>query len=109
MSQQPDTTGEEASSLRSNWDFLRLLIGRFVTNAGDSLYTIAGTWLVYDLTGSSFYTGLAGALLLLPPGLQFMAGPLVDRWSLTRILVCVVSRQCQRTVALEPRVGWGAR
>ncbi|RBI62402.1 MFS transporter [halophilic archaeon] len=90
MSQQRDVvdaTGEGASSLWSNWDFLRLLFGRFVTNAGDSLYTIAGTWLIYDLTGSSFYTGLAGALLLLPPALQFISGPLVDRWSLTRTLV----------------------
>ncbi|WP_227379751.1 hypothetical protein [Haladaptatus halobius] len=84
MSQQRDAvdaTGE-VSSLWSNWDFLRLLFGRFVTNAGDSLYTIAGTWLIYDLTGSSFYTGLAGALLLLPPALQFMSGPLVDQWPL---------------------------
>lgn len=90
MSQQrdaADATGGEASSLWSNLDFLRLLFGRFVTNAGDSLYTIAGMWLIYDLTGSSFYTGLAGALLLLPPALQFISGPLVDRWSLTRTLV----------------------
>lgn len=82
-----DVTGADASTLWSNWDFLRLLFGRFVTNAGDSLYTIAGTWLVYDLTGSSFYTGLAGALLFLPPALQFISGPLVDRWPLVRTLV----------------------
>ncbi|ELY94339.1 transporter, MFS 1 family protein [Natrialba chahannaoensis JCM 10990] len=63
------------------------MFGRFVTNAGDSLYTIAGIWLVYDLTGSSFYTGLAGALLLLPPALQFISGPLVDRWPLIQTLV----------------------
>jgi MFS family permease len=90
MSQQQkgaDVTNADASSLWSNWDFLRLLFGRFVTNAGDSLYTIAGTWLVYDLTGSSFYTGLASALLLLPPALQFVSGPLVDRWPLIRTLV----------------------
>ncbi|WP_049929258.1 MFS transporter [Halopiger goleimassiliensis] len=90
MSQQQDavtTADTEQSSLWNNRDFLRLLFGRFVTNAGDSLYTIAGTWLVYDLTGSSFYTGLAGALLLLPPALQFVSGPLVDRWPLIRTLV----------------------
>lgn len=90
MSQQQDVaeaTNADTSSLWSNFDFLRLLFGRFVTNAGDSLYTIAGTWLVYDLTGSSFYTGLASALLLLPPALQFVSGPLVDRWPLIRTLV----------------------
>ena len=84
---EAQTTDESRPSLRRNRDFLRLLFGRLVTNAGDSLYTIAGTWLVYDLTQSSFYTGIAGALLLLLPALQFMSGPLVDRWSLTRTLV----------------------
>ncbi|EMA41250.1 MFS transporter [Halococcus hamelinensis] len=82
-----ETSDADTASLRDNVDFLRLLFGRFVTNAGDSLYTIAGTWLVYDLTGSSFYTGLASALLLLPPALQFVSGPLVDRWPLVRTLV----------------------
>ena len=90
MSQQQDgaeATNGDTASLRNNWNFRRLLVGRFVTNAGDSLYTVAGTWLVYDLTGSSFYTGLASALLLLPPALQFVSGPLVDRWPLVRTLV----------------------
>lgn len=82
-----EATDESYPSLWKNWDFLRLLFGRLVTNAGDSLYTIAGIWLVYDLTQSSFYTGIAGALLLLPPALQFLSGPLVDQWSLTRTLV----------------------
>lgn len=82
-----EATDESYPSLWNNWDFLRLLFGRLVTNAGDSLYTIAGMWLVYDLTQSSFYTGIAGALLLLPPALQFISGPLVDRWSLPRTLV----------------------
>jgi MFS family permease len=78
---------EDYPSLRRNTNFIRLLLGRLVTNAGDSLYTIAGIWLVYDLTQSEFYTGIAGALLLLPPALQFISGPLVDRWPLTRTLV----------------------
>jgi MFS family permease len=85
--EEAEATDADTASLRSDVDFLRLLFGRFVTNAGDSLYTIAGTWLVYDLTGSSFYTGLASALLLLPPALQFVSGPLVDRWPLVRTLV----------------------
>ncbi|MCH7660075.1 MAG: MFS transporter [Euryarchaeota archaeon] len=70
-----------------NSAFLRLFSGRLVTNAGDSLYYIAAMWLVYDLSGSTFYTGLAGALTLTPRVFQFLVGPLVDRWSLRRILV----------------------
>ncbi|WP_332897697.1 MFS transporter [Haladaptatus sp. CMSO5] len=74
-------------SLSRNGPFLRLMAGRLITNAGDSLYYIAAMWLVYSLTGSSFYTGLAGFLTLLPGAFQFLAGPLVDRLSIRRVLV----------------------
>lgn len=74
-------------SLYSNAAFMRLFLGRFVTNAGDSMYSIAAMWLVYDLTGSPFYTGLAGFLVRVPSSLQFLVGPLVDRWSLRWLLV----------------------
>lgn len=73
--------------LRSNESFMRLFLGRVVTNAGDSMYYIAAMWLVWELTGSTFYTGVAGFLVQLPSTLQFVFGPLVDRWSLRRILV----------------------
>lgn len=73
--------------LRSNRSFLRLLGGRLVTNAGDSLYYIAAMWLVFDLTGSPLYTGIAGFLVRAPSALSFLTGPLVDRWSLRRVLV----------------------
>ncbi|WP_255169239.1 MFS transporter [Natrononativus amylolyticus] len=73
--------------LLRNPAFCRLFSGRLVTNAGDSLYYVAAMWLVYDLSGSTFYTGLAGALTLAPQAFQFLVGPLVDRWSLRAILV----------------------
>lgn len=76
-------------SLWNNRDFLRLLSGRLVTNAGDSLYAVAAMWLVYDITHSTMYTGIAEALLLLPLVLQFISGPLVDRWSIIRALVVI--------------------
>jgi MFS family permease len=68
-------------------DLRRLLLARLVTNAGDSLYYVAATWLVYALTGSTFYTGLATFLVLAPAGLQFLFGPLVDRVPLRSLLV----------------------
>ena len=74
-------------SVLRNSTFRRLFVGRLVTNAGDSLYYVAAMWLVFDLGGSSFYTGLAGALTLAPQTLQFLTGPLVDRWQIRRILV----------------------
>jgi MFS family permease len=75
------------SKLRSNTTFLRLFFGRLVTNAGDSLYYIGAMWLVYDLTGSTFFTGVAGGIIKLASSVQFLYGPLVDRWELRKILV----------------------
>lgn len=69
-----------------NRDFRRLFAGRVVTNVGDSLYFVAAMWLVYKLTNDPFYSGLAGFLTMAPSALQFLAGPLVDRWSIRRTL-----------------------
>jgi MFS family permease len=74
-------------------DFTRLFLGRLVTNAGDSLYSVAAMWLVYSLTGSTFYTGLAAFLTLGMQALQAFVGPLVDRWPLRRTLVWTQAAQ----------------
>lgn len=73
--------------LRENESFVRLFLGRIVTNMGDSMYGIAAMWLVFELTGSTVYTGIAGFLVRIPASLQFLVGPLVDRWSIRSILV----------------------
>lgn len=73
--------------LFANPDFRRLFVGRLVTNAGDSLYAVAAMWLVYSLTGSTTYTGIAGFLTMGPQGLQVFVGPLVDRFPIRRLLV----------------------
>jgi Transmembrane secretion effector len=83
------TAMDDHPLLRHNWDFLRLLVGRLVTNAGDSLYAVGAMWLVYDLTQSTVYTGIAESLLLLPLTFQFIFGPLVDRWPIVRTLVVI--------------------
>ena len=75
------------SSLYSNTSFLRLFFGRLITDAGDSLYYIAAMWLIWELTGSPFYTGVASALIQIPNALSFLVGPLVDRWELRRTLL----------------------
>lgn len=81
-------------TLIRNGTFRRLFAGRLITNAGDSLYYIGAMWLVYDLGGSAFYTGLAGFLTLLPQSLQFLTGPFVDRWNLRWLLVATQVFQC---------------
>ena len=71
----------------SNQPFRRMLAGRAVSFLGDGLYTVAAMWLVFDLTGSATYTGLAAFLLRAPRALKVFAGPVVDRSRLGRILV----------------------
>lgn len=73
--------------LLADTNFRRLFTGRLVTNAGDSLYYVAAMWLVWELTHDPFYSGVAGFLTMGPTALQFLFGPLVDRWSLRRVLV----------------------
>ncbi|WP_426982755.1 MFS transporter [Bacillus cabrialesii] len=72
--------------LRSK-NFSLLFSGRLLTNLGDSIYNVAAMWLVFQLTGSSFYTGIAGTLIMLPGIFEFFVGPLVDRWPVKAILV----------------------
>ena len=74
-------------TLWHNADFRRFFAGQFVTNAGDSLYTVAMLWLAFELSGSTLVTGALNAILLLPWLLQVFAGPLVDRLPLEGVLV----------------------
>ncbi|MFC3959015.1 MFS transporter [Halovivax cerinus] len=73
--------------LFDNRTFRRLFAGRVITNLGDSLYFIGAMWLVYSLTGDPFYTGVAGFLTQGPAVFQFLAGPIVDRHPIRRLLV----------------------
>lgn len=75
------------SGLINNTSFVRLFSGRVITDTGDSLYFIGTMWLVWELTGSAFYTGLATALVRIPDLLSVFVGPLVDRWQLRRLLL----------------------
>lgn len=82
-----------------------LFSGRIVTNIGDSIYFIAAMWLVYDLSGSAFYSGLAGFLTQIPNILQFLIGPLVDRWPIRRTLVWTQALQAV-LILLIPLAAW---
>ncbi len=61
----------------ANKNFTMMFIGRIVTNVGDSLYSVAMMWLVYELGGSTIYTGIAGFLSVFPRVIQFF-------WSVCR-------------------------
>ena len=70
-----------------NRNFNLMFFGRILTNIGDSLYAVAAMWLVYDLGGSTLYTGLAGLLSIFPRVIQLFSGPLIDRYPVRTVLV----------------------
>lgn len=66
--------------------FTLLFAGRMTSTLGDNLYLVASTWLVYDLTGSTFYAGVAGFLGYVPTIFKFTIGPVVDRYAADTVL-----------------------
>ncbi|WP_049927185.1 MFS transporter [Halopiger goleimassiliensis] len=80
-------TSSEGASLWHNRSFRLFFTGQFVTNAGDSLYTVAVLWIAHELSGSTVVTGALNAVLLLPWLLQIFAGPLVDRYRIEPLLI----------------------
>lgn len=81
-----------------NYDFLLLLLGRFITNFGDSIYTIATMSLVYNMTGSTLYTGLALFLTSIMGIFQLILSPILDRINMKRFLI--LSQLCQGILLL---------
>ncbi len=63
-----------------------LLSGRILTNIADSMYMIATVWFVKSATDSAFLVGLTSAVAMLPITLQFLYGPLIDRFSKRKLL-----------------------
>ncbi|WP_052361007.1 MFS transporter [Geomicrobium sp. JCM 19038] len=74
-------------NILTNFNFMILLLSRCASNAGSSLYSIAAMWLVYELSGSSMYSGLALFLTQMPALLQIVLGPVIDRFQLKKLLV----------------------
>src|SRR5215218_1262909 len=67
---------------------LVMLLGQFVSTAGDWLYTIAALWLSYQITGSTVaMSGVALATVLSSLVAGFFGGALIDRWHRLRTLV----------------------
>lgn len=70
-----------------NKNFSNLLFGRVFVNMGDSLYFITIMWLVFELTQNTLFTGIAGALFMLPEVFSFFYGPIIDRCNKKRCLI----------------------
>lgn len=91
---------ERTAELFENVQFRRLYAGHAASNVGDELYFVAATWLVYALTGSTLYTGVAAFLARFPAAFGFLLGPVVDRAPLRRLLVAAELAQGAVVVAV---------
>jgi MFS family permease len=69
-----------------NRQLIILLTGRIITNFADSFYMIATIWYVKSATASPFLIGLTSAVAILPVTIQFLYGPIIDRFSKRKIL-----------------------
>ncbi|MFF2886132.1 MFS transporter [Paenibacillus sp. NPDC057967] len=82
------TASSSMRALRYHKPFLVLLFAKMVTRFGDSIDSIAYSWMVYQLTGSKLLMGSLFALNFVP-GILFslFAGVLVDRLPKKPLLV----------------------
>ncbi len=82
----PSRTAGAASLLRHR-PFLVFFAARSLSRFASQIAAVANGWLIYDLTGSAFYLGLAGLTQFLPTAaLVFVAGHAVDRYDRRRVM-----------------------
>lgn len=70
-----------------NKDFYVLLLGRLITNFGDSLYAIASTLLVYQMSGSTVYSGITLFLTSSTAVVQLLLSPILDKINMKKFLI----------------------
>jgi MFS family permease len=92
-------------SLLRHQPFLVFFAGRSLSRFAAQIATVANGWLIYDLTGSAFYLGLAGLIQFLPTALLvFVAGHAADRYDRKRVM-----QACQIGEGLTAAVlTWGS-
>jgi len=109
MTEGPLSKEKKLSSLFANKSFLYLLIARVISHLGDSIDSIAYSWMVYMLTGSEIMMGTLFALHFVPGILiNFFSGALVDRWSKRNVLLVTYSLRGSLVIftALLYWLGW---
>lgn len=75
--------------LLKNSDYRKLLTANLINRFGDSVDSIAFTWLSYEMTGNASLSALVYAANILPTVLvQPFAAPIADKMKKKRIMVC---------------------
>ncbi|CAM2883929.1 MFS transporter [Paenibacillus sediminis] len=86
--------------------YMLVMVARVISRFGDSVDSIAYSWMVYLLTGSKLLMGTLFAVNFIPNiVISFFSGVLADRWSKKRIVViCSLGRGL--TVCLTAVLFW---
>ncbi len=75
--------------LQKNKAFKHLLVGRVLSNAGDSLYYVTLSWYLFETTQDAFWVGVVNFAILLPNIFSFLLGNLIDQYNKKKILICL--------------------
>lgn len=70
-----------------NKDLYILLLGRLITNFGDSIYSIAAALLVYEMSGSTLYSGITLFLTSSTTIVQLILSPILDKINMKKFLI----------------------
>ena len=70
-----------------NKDLYILLLGRLITNFGDSIYSIAAALLVYEMSGSTLYSGITLFLTSSTAIVQLILSPILDKINMKKFLI----------------------
>ena len=79
--------------IKNNKNFRYLIVGRYLSNIGDSVYNIVLAWYIMQLTGSSFWVGIFNAALFIPTIFSFLFGNIIDNNSKKKLLVLLAAGQ----------------
>ncbi|MCI0398673.1 MAG: MFS transporter [Chloroflexi bacterium] len=73
-------------------NFRLFWVGQLFSTAGTALQVVAEGWLIYDLTGSTFWLGAVGFIALLPVlPVSFLGGVLIDRFPRRKLILLTQS------------------
>jgi len=109
MSSFDPIPGAEATRLRDQHDYLRLLAARVTGGAATQMLMVALAWQMYELTSSAWDLGLVGLAQFLPALLLTLpAGLLVDRHDRRRLIALALGLQAlvAASLALASVQGW---
>lgn len=95
--------------LKVNRPFMLLLVAKFISRFGDSIDSIAYSWMVYLLTGSKVLMGTLFAINFVP-GILFslFTGVFVDRWN-PRMIIMIADMSRGAMVIVTGLLYWSGR